>query len=270
MIKINQLIGKSLYKSINTQLRIDLTSNNITNDRGIFKFSLKLFSQKDYKEKFQSFAKQNELNSEQIQKNRDEEDKKLKETLEDSKRRYEEESKKKKELFEKIKRNEPINDTNNTNKSWEIDLSLSTIKTKLSSVFTIINSVKLSKNKIVEDKEKEIKEEASESIKENFNNKKTEEPEKQTKQNVDEQIKEKTQEDLKDKKETNKKNDEVKIEKKDTIGRKLIYGIKDVWQKTFPKEENIEDRFERRREEARILNEKIKDASEEEIQKVRF
>jgi hypothetical protein len=67
MIKINQLIGKSLYKSINTQLRIDLTSNNITNDRGIFKFSLKLFSQKDYKEKFQSFAKQNELNSEQIQ-----------------------------------------------------------------------------------------------------------------------------------------------------------------------------------------------------------
>lgn len=44
----------------------------------------------------------------------------------------------------------------------------------------------------------------------------------------------------------------------------------DVWHKTFPGEENIEALFERRREEARVLKDKIKDPTEEEIQKVKF
>ena len=254
MIKFNR-IAKTIYKTTNTKLRFNLFSENLTNSIAINNLSFKRFSENNYKDKFKSFAKDQDISPEIAQVKKEEEDKKLKDSFEDAKRKYEEDSKKKKELFEKIQRNENIDGTNNnTDGGIEIDLSLSKLKTKFSHVFTKIKSVKLSKYK--KDQAEEIKKENLDNVKENIREKNETKQENENKATKDEASTENKQ--------------EHKVEKKDFFGKKFINGFMDVWHKTFPGEENIEALFERRREEARVLKDKIKDPTEEEIQKVKF
>jgi len=257
-----------MLKSFKSKYQIERLSDNINRTMNINNLSVKLFSKKEnYKDKFKSFAKEQEITPEQARKKKEEEELKLKQTLEEAKKLYEEESKKKKELFEKIKKNEPIDNTNdNTKNTIEIDISMSKIKDKFSSVFS---KIKLS-NKEPNDKTQEKqstetqqdntqKQEEIKDSKVNMNNESL---------NVDEKMKTeqgKTQEQQNiGQEETN----EDKTVKKESLGKRFLTGFIDVWNKTFPGEENIETRFEKRREEARLLKEKIKEATEEEIQKV--
>jgi hypothetical protein len=201
----------------------------------------------------------------------------LKDHLEDAKKKYDEESKRKKELFEKIKNNEPTDNLDkkqSTNDGGiEIDISLSSIKNKFSTVFSKIKIQKPSTANTNEQVAKTAKEEKKEISETNEKEEKVEDL-KQSADKMNEENLEKNENSQNEEKSENKKEDskdtkqDVKEEKKQTFGRKFISGFIDVWQKTFPGEENIEGRFERRREEARILKEKIKEASEEEIQKV--
>jgi hypothetical protein len=231
--------------------------------------SVKLFSKKEnYKDKFKSFAKEQEITPEQARKKKEEEEIKLKQTLEDAKKLYEEESKKKKELFEKIKKNEPIDNTNDkTNNTIEIDISMSKIKDKFSSVFSKIKlsnkeTNDKSQQKQSTDKPQQDSTQKQEEINDNKVNMNTESL------NVEDKTKTeqgKTQEQQNTGQEETK---EEKAVKKESLGKRFLTGFIDVWNKTFPGEENIETRFEKRREEARLLKEKIKEATEEEIQKV--
>lgn len=269
MFKFNQLLTHKMLISFKTQVQIDKISLCTNKTRKINNLAVKLFSNKEnYKDKFRSFAKQHEISPEEAKKKKESEEMKLKDSLEEAKKLYEEESKKKKELFEKIKRNEPIDNTNNnSNNNIEIDISMSKIKEKFSSVF--------SKIKISSSKENNQSQEtqSNEATQNEINEKHTQSKENQSNTNTEasndkENLKAETQK-IEDKQYTGQdKVNEEKLEKKESIGRRFLTGFIDVWNKTFPGEENIESRFEKRKEEARVLKEKIKDATEEEIQKV--
>ena len=256
MIKFSQEISRNFLAKKFRLISVKYLSNlNKSNKLTIF--SSKHFTEKDYKDKFKSFAKKQEVTPEQAENQKLEEEKIYKDSLDEAKKKYEDESKRKKDQFEKIKRNEP----SDTNKGIEIDISLEKIKNKFSNAFNKIKNLKLTKPK--------------DEIKQKNNSEDTIQPSELNKENTplnSDNINKIQEESVKEEKQQNeeKKEKSEEIIKPISFGKKYYSKFSILWQKTFPGEENIELRFERRREDARILKDKIKDATEEEIQEVKF
>jgi len=264
MFKINKLLSNSILNKISILQRnnIKLHTSNLSS---LFnKQQINYFSNKN-----EDLKNKQGISDEQVKIKKEEEEKRLKEEERKSKLKYEEDSQKLKDKFSKLKSG--MND--------EIEIDLGKIKQK----FTSFLYSKKKKEEVKVNVKDEIKEKDKEDSKEKFETKESmkEDPLlKSTKINMekeninqtqDQTQKEKTEEKAEDNTAKSKTEEKKKAPLfKNKQINKFIAGFKDLWNKTFPGEENVELIMQARKNKAKLIKSLIKEPTEEEILEVKF
>jgi len=280
MFKINKFLYKSIISKITHLKPISLdTYSNTFNKINKASFSNK---NDDLKNKFNKMMEEQGISNDQVRQKKEEEEKRLQEEQRQSKIKYEEDSQKLKDRFSRLKAG--IKDD-------EIEIDLGKIKQKFTSfLFAKKKKVETPEEKKETDKIKETTESkskddpilnASTNIKEEINKEKVNETEKnkineninksQTQSQTESPNDQKTNQNLNNKDAANE--EKAKVEKpffKNKKLNKFIVNFKDLWNKTFPGEENIEIIMQARRERAKLIKSLIKEPTEEEIAEVKF
>ena len=267
---LNRLIirGKISKYLLNPFTNNNIFPKNLNTSFTLNSFKSSKFSSKndDYKDKFKKMMESQGISKEEVVKKKEEEERKIKEEIEHSKKKYEEDSNKLKDKFSKLKSG--IQDK-------EIEIDLNHIKNKFTS---FLYSKKEHKPHPKETKleDDEVKTDSTKYDGANTDNKadnisnndnvdgKTETKsqfesttnDKSTKSEKEE-VKEKTKEELK-----------AEEASKNTYFNRFLCGFKDLWQQTFPGEENIELIMQARKNKAKLLKSLVKEPTQEEIEEV--
>jgi hypothetical protein len=242
---------KKIAKIKNFCLNKNYFTSNFKQLSTFNKITYTSFSNKnDYRKQFDAMLKENKLTDEQLAKLKENEEKQTKEELDAAKRRYEEGSDKLKEQFAKMKTGEAIKD----NKEYEIEIDVEQLKKKFKSVFNFnLQKVKKTDEKTEQPKQEEIKQKEPEVNEQDKKETKEEQGQDQKQEQTEEQEKKET--DTKAKKEAKPRS---------AFFTKLV----DLWNHTFPGEQNMEHIMEKRKQQAIFTKDKIKEATPEEIEEV--